>query len=528
MRFAFNQNARTINPSTPTSHAAQWRMHRIVPDRPQPLFDTAATRRIEQRALAALPSHTLMQRAGLAVARLSIALAPHARTVWLACGPGNNGGGGLEAAMHLQQWGKQAVVTWLGTEATAPVDALASLQRARAAGVRFADDRPDGMDAHDLCVDALLGIGAVRPPQGRMAMLLGRLAEAPGPTLAVDVPSGLHADTGQFTTTSAANNDQLVGGNAQFYSKNTLTLLTLKPGLFTGQGRDAAGEIWLDDLGVSPGEEPPVAWLSGRPTALPRLHASHKGQHGDVAVIGGEGLADRGMGMTGAAVLAATAALHGGAGRVLLCLLGEGGTPSPMPIPPELMLRRLAAMDLRRITVVCGCGGGNAVRSALPAVLSQAPRLVLDADALNAIAADTQLQTQLRQRAARRWATVLTPHPLEAARLLGCRTADAQADRLAAARALAEQTQCIVVLKGSGTVITAPDAVPTINPNGNGRLATAGTGDVLAGLIGARLARGISALEASTTAVWLHGAAADTWPEGIALTAGALARQLTP
>jgi hydroxyethylthiazole kinase-like uncharacterized protein yjeF len=161
-------------------------------------------------------------------------------------------------------------------------------------------------------------------------------------------------------------------------------------------------------------------------------------------------------------------------------------------------------------------------------VLSQAPRLVLDADALNAIAADTQLQTQLRQRAARRWATVLTPHPLEAARLLGFSTAQVQADRLAAARALALQTRCTVVLKGSGTVVAAPDAVPVINPTGDGRLATAGTGDVLAGLIGARLAGGLSALEAATTAVWLHGAAADAWPQGMALTAGALARRLTP
>lgn len=504
-------------------------MHRITPDRPHALFDIATTRRIEQRALAALPPHTLMQRAGLAVARLSMALAPHARTVWLACGPGNNGGDGLEAAMHLQQWGKQPVVTWLGTEATAPApaDALASLQRARAVGVRFADDRPDDMGAHDLCVDALLGIGAARAPQGRMAMLLSRLAEAPGPVLAVDVPSGLHADTGQLTTNSVANNDHLTVANAQFHSKNTLTLLTLKPGLFTGQGRDAAGEIWLDDLGVAPDAEPPTAVLGGRPVALPRLHATHKGLHGDVAVIGGEGLAARGMGMTGAAVLAATAALHGGAGRVLLCLLDDGGA-AVTPIPPELMLRRLDVLDLRQLTVVCGCGGGDAVWATLPAVLSQAPRLVLDADALNAIAADTQLQTQLRQRAARDWATVLTPHPLEAARLLGCSTAQVQADRLAAALALTRQTMCTVVLKGSGTVIAAPGTVPAINPTGNGRLATAGTGDVLAGLIGARLAGGWPAFEAATAAAWSHGAAADGWPMGVALIAGALARRLVP
>src|SRR6478672_1546311 len=128
-------------------------MQRVTPDRPWPLHDVAAIRRIEQRATAALPAHALMQRAGLAVARLALALAPHARTVWVACGPGNNGGDGFEAAMHLRQWGKDVVVTWLGDEQRAPTDAKLSLQRARGAGVTFADEPP----AHcDLAIDALL------------------------------------------------------------------------------------------------------------------------------------------------------------------------------------------------------------------------------------------------------------------------------------------------------------------------------------------------------------------------------------
>src|SRR6185503_8027778 len=134
-------------------------MQRVTPDRSWPLHDVAATRRLEQAAAAALPPHTLMQRAGLAAARLSLALAPHARTVWVACGPGNNGGDGFEAALHLQQWGKKPVVTWLGEEGRAPEDARVSLQRARAAGVRFAPEPPESFD---FAIDALLGIGASR------------------------------------------------------------------------------------------------------------------------------------------------------------------------------------------------------------------------------------------------------------------------------------------------------------------------------------------------------------------------------
>ncbi len=144
---------------------------------------------------------------------------------------------------------------------------------------------------------------------------------------------------------------------------------------------------------------------------------------------------------------------------------------------------------------MCGCGGGDAVRAVLPKVLSAAPRLVLDADALNAIAADTQLQTQLAARHHRGYATVLTPHPLEAARLAGTSTQEVQADRLAAARQLAQRFQCVVVLKGSGTVIAAPGQASAINSSGNALLATAGTGDVLAGMLGARMAEAWSLLK---------------------------------
>ncbi|WP_415139632.1 NAD(P)H-hydrate dehydratase [Ottowia sp.] len=498
-----------------------------------PLYDVAATRRWEARAAAELPPHTLMQRAGLATARLALALAPHARTVWIACGPGNNGGDGLEAAMHLRRWGLDPVVTWLGSPERAPADARASWQRAHDAGVCFADE-PPVLQAQDLCIDALLGIGAARAPDGRMAEWLRLLHAGPAPVLAVDLPTGLDADTGAFhedTTNkiAAGARPTCPGGQKGFESRtaprHTLSLLTRKPGLFTAQGRDACGQVWFDDLGVAP-DEPPTAWLSGAPTPAPRPHASHKGSFGDVAVIGGEAL-ESGSAMNGAALLAASAALHGGAGRVYVALLGMPELRCDVA-QPELMFRRAEALPLDALTVVCGCGGGASVKAQLPRVLQEAPRLVLDADALNALAGDDALAARLRERAARGQATVLTPHPLEAARLLGIGAADVQQGRLAAARALADRFQAVAVLKGSGTVIAAPGQTPHINPTGNARLSTAGTGDVLAGLIGARLAAGLVAFEAACAGVYQHGAAADTWNEGRAFTAGALARALSP
>ena len=160
--------------------------------------------------------------------------------------------------------------------------------------------------------------------------------------------------------------------------------------------------------------------------------------------------------------------------------------------------------------------------------IATATRLVLDADALNAIAGDTHLQAQLRTRATRNWHTVLTPHPREAARLLKLTSSEVQHDRLAAAQRLAQGFRCTVVLKGSGTVVAAPELVPCINPTGNARLATAGTGDVLAGAIGAGLAAGVPEFQAACEAVYLHGLAADRWPAGQTLTASMLAGSLRP
>jgi hydroxyethylthiazole kinase-like uncharacterized protein yjeF len=481
-------------------------MQRITPATVADLFDIAATRRIEQAAATALPAHTLMQRAGLAVARLAMAVAPHARTIWVACGPGNNGGDGFEAAAQLQHRGFLPIITFLGDENRLPPDARASLQRARDAHVIFGSKPPA---EYELAIDALLGIGSTRPPEGVMADWLRQMHSTAQPVLSVDVPSGLNADTGVLS--------DIAGSQASI--RHCLTFLTLKPGLFTAQGRDAAGTVWFDDLGCDGTAEQPAARLAGTPKTQPRTHASHKGSYGDVAVIGGA------PGMAGAALLAGSAALHAGAGRVFVGLL-DPSAAAVDTAQPELMLRDASTLDLSAMTVVCGCGGGAAVRTALPRVLATAAALVLDADALNAIAADSALQTQLTSRARRGRPTVITPHPLEAARLLGCTAIDIQADRLAAARQLASRFGVVAVLKGSGTVVADESgAPPVLNLTGNARLASAGTGDVLAGMIGAALAAQQPAFEAAHEAVWRHGHIADTWPaDAPPLTAGTLAR----
>lgn len=520
-------------------------MRRITTLNGEPLFDVSTTRTIEQAALAAQPPHALMARAGLAVARLARALAPHARSVWVACGPGNNGGDGLVAATHLHHMrraskGQPGVVVTLCADPTRlPPDAAWAYQQALSAGIHITTDPPA---AFDIAIDALLGIGHLRSPTGRLAEHLERLQHSTAPVLCVDLPSGLEADTGRHCMGPRL---QTLPGQ-----RHTLSLLTLKPGLFTADGRDQAGTVWLDDLGIAPNTEtPPRAWLhaaSANARAM-QSHATHKGSQGDVLVLGGQDIADHGIGMTGAAMLAARAALHAGAGRVYLGLPGanpeQPGTGWD-PVCPELMVRLWSAIRntdmLAQASVVCGCGGGQAIAAILPQTVQQARSLVLDADALNTIATNGELQAAVRARREQDFITVLTPHPLEAARLLGTATTAVMDNRLAAAQAISERFDAICVLKGSGTVISAPGMTPRINSSGNASLATAGTGDVLAGMLGAALARQQPASQHDTLttvadAVHHHGWVADQWLDatqahgtGARLTADALARTRLP
>lgn len=518
-------------------------MQQITARHSQPLFNVAATRRIEQLAASALPPHMLMQRAGLAVARLTMALAPHSQRIWIACGPGNNGGDGFEAALHLHRWGKAVVLTWTGpgvSKTTLPPDAQAAREQALAAGVPMAEQPPENFD---FCIDALLGIGAAldaeRPGSAKITQWLHLMHASHMPRLAVDIPSGLDADTGQSGLATPSGTIKTIATNScTHWAKGifTLNLLTLKPGLFTAQGRDCAGQVWFDDLGVDAAAyAQPDAWLLGAdrvalPSRFSAMHSTHKGSFGDVAILGGESRPDSHM--AGATLLAARAALHAGAGRVFVALLVEPGQNALKMdmvvdvVQPELMFRSPDLIDLTQQVLVCGCGGGEAVKTLIPKVLSTATRLVLDADALNAIAMDSGLQSLLAARLQRGYGTVLTPHPLEAARLLGMTTADIQADRLAAAGQLAEKYCCVVVLKGSGSVIAAPGQTSCINSSGNALLATAGTGDVLAGMVGAALAKGLDTFEAACHAVFAHGSMADSWEQthaGESLTASRLA-----
>ena len=483
--------------------------HRILPaTRSWPLFDVVGTRAIEARARQALPPGTLMRRAGLSVARLALALWPHARSVWVAAGPGGNGGDALHAAAHLATAGRRVGVGLVAHDRALQPDAAEGLQRALQAGVQVGTDGPP--DGCELVIDGLLGLGGSRPPTGAIAARISQLRAARVPCLAIDLPSGLSADTG------AVLGDSVVQADA------CLSLLTLKPGLFTASGRACAGEIWFDDLQVDPlAADEPCALLAGADdwqAAWPaRRHDAHKGSFGDVVVIGG------GAGMAGAVRLAAHAALAAGAGRTIVSPLDPQASLADEGRPECLWTREAWHWEARRLaacTVVCGCGGGDAVAAALPPLLAHAAALVLDADGLNAVAREPALQTLLSDRASRGLATVLTPHPLEAARLLGADTAQVQADRLAAARDLAGRFHAVVVLKGSGTIVAAPASTCTVNGTGSAALASGGTGDVLAGWIGGLWSARRSSLHGplpvwdlarrcAIAAVWRHGQAAD-------------------
>ena len=464
---------------------------------------TASSREIEAHAQARLPAHALMARAGAALAKLAIAVAPHARRIWIACGPGNNGGDGLVAARLLHAHGHQVQVSLIPARSDAqPTDAAWALTQARAEGVPIGTELPGFRP--DLVIDALLGLGSTRAPDGTMAQWIAAMNSMDVPVLAVDLPTGLASDSGRLL------------GAAAVRASHTLALLTLKPGLFTAQGRAQSGTLWFDDLGVLPdcGAD---AWLLGSDSLdagrSQPSHAAHKGSQGDVLVIGGA------AGMQGATRLAARAALAAGAGRVYACLLDEhAGADTQRAEIMHWPLARLADVGAwQDQCVVAGCGGGTAIAAQLPALLRHAARLVLDADALNAIAADAALRGLLQARRSQGLATVLTPHPLEAARLLDQASgAEVQADRLAAAAALAGRYGCTVILKGSGSVIASPELPPAINSSGSAALATAGTGDVLAGWLGGLWAQqpARSAHELACAAAYWHGLAGETQQAG--------------
>ncbi|HDR9807256.1 TPA: NAD(P)H-hydrate dehydratase [Burkholderia cenocepacia] len=485
---------------------------------PIALLRVADLRAAEADATAALPPHTLMGRAGAAAAHwLSERVAGDDRPVWFAVGPGNNGGDALVAAAQLQQLGV-ATHAWMPVPVK-PDDAQWALGLARSAGVPLSATPPASLDGYAWVVDGLFGIGLGRALDGAFAEQAARIAahaRGAGRVLALDVPSGLDSDTGR-----------IVGAGVAVAATHTLTFIGAKPGLYTGDGRDLAGEIHVASLDVTPPAGPAIVLNAPArfAAALPvRAFASHKGTYGSLAVLGGD------TGMCGAPILAARAALFAGAGKVHVGFLGAGAPPYDPPFP-ELMLHPADTLDLGAMTAIaagCGLGTREAAATLVRDVLAHDVATLLDADALNLVATHADLAAAVATRGARGNPCVLTPHPLEAARLLGGDTASVQRDRVAAAQALAARYAAIVVLKGSGTVIAAPDGRVTINPTGNAALATGGTGDVLGGLIGALLAQRVAPYEAALAGVYLHGLAADTLTANGTGPAGLTAGELAP
>lgn len=441
-----------------------------------------SSRRIEARMLQRWGGYSLMAWAGRRVARWVLGMAPHAQRIWVAAGPGGNGADGLFAAAHLAQCGKRVDFSLHGTTldralASTGTAYRQALEQALAAGCTLRDEA--AYAAPDLVIDALLGLGANRALSPSLAQAVQAIQQLGRTCLSIDLPTGLDGETGQAL------------GPDFIRAEATLSLLTLKPGLLMGQGRDAAGQVWFDPLDqiLSSDAERPLAKTICRPVGPgerpTRPHSSHKGTFGDVVIVAGA------QGMSGALRLAAHAALAAGAGRVIAVPLDPSSALRD-ELRPECMWMRPKALlqdyPLERATVVCGCGGGSEVQALLPIVMDRAKRLVLDADALNALAAQPSLALALQSRAGRERSTILTPHPLEAARLLQRSVGAVQASRLDAAQTLAAQYQATVVLKGSGTVVATPGELPQVNVTGNGALAAGGTGDVLAGWLGGRWA----------------------------------------
>jgi hydroxyethylthiazole kinase-like uncharacterized protein yjeF len=477
-----------------------------------PILRAQELREIEQAALSGKTPLPLMQRAGLAAAEFARRLAGDSgKPVLVVAGPGNNGGDALVAALQLRQWWfKVAVVCPLGHSGYRG-EAAAALQAWRAAGGEILERLPAGED-WALVVDGLFGIGLRRDADAAAAALIERVNALPAPVLALDVPSGLDAETG------------CVRSNA-VVADHTLTFIALKPGLLTADGPDHCGSLHLADLGLAAetGAAPHGVLIGAdvlRHVLPPRPLNSHKGNYGSAGIVGGA------PGMAGAVLLAGRAALKCGAGKIHAGLLDTGLAADPLQ--PELMLRAadgvLRMADLDALAIGPGLGDTADAAEYLDWALEAACPLLLDADALNLVATFPRLKGKLRQRSS---ATILTPHPAEAGRLLGITTAEVQADRVTAVLRLARELDCAVLLKGCGSLCAWPDGHWTINRSGNPGMASAGMGDVLSGLVVALLAQGVPERHALTAAVYLHGAAADrlvargTGPVG--LTAGEVA-----
>ena len=473
---------------------------------PRKLYTVDSVRAIDRFAIERLgiPGIELMERAGAGTLAALRERWPEARTLSAVCGSGNNGGDGYIVARLAHQLGWDVRVYPAAPPASLAGDARIAHERYRQAGGATLDFIPEDFEATEILVDALLGAGLDRTVTGHYAAIIEAINRYHGRGLshqdnqravvALDIPSGLHADTGMPL-------GQAVKADL------TVTMVALKRGLFTGEAPEHCGVIVLDELGIDPAARQavePAAWLDtgNGPAALARrARAGHKGRYGHVLVIGGD------TGMSGAAHLAATAAARAGAGLVSVATRPAHAALLNLT-RPELMCHGVdSAADLAgllgRATVLAigpGLGQGDWGRQLLAAALETRLPMVVDADALNLLAAAP------RQR--EDW--VLTPHPGEAARLLGCtHSAEIQHNRFAAARALQARYHGVIVLKGAGSLIQADAGPPVVCAAGNPGMASGGMGDVLTGVIAGLLAQQLSPHAAATAGVVLHATAGD-------------------
>jgi hydroxyethylthiazole kinase-like uncharacterized protein yjeF len=464
---------------------------------PTSLYTTAQARALDSYAIDTLgvPGYTLMKRAGEAALRYLRTRWPTAHSIVIVCGGGNNGGDGYVLARFAQAAGLTVTVL-----AASPVEALRgdaqqACQDFRASGARLQPFAAPLLGEGEVIVDALLGTGlsaAVRP---QAAAIIRAINQAERPIFALDVPSGLDSDRG-------------VALGDTVRATGTVCFITLKTGLFVGDGPDFAGNVFFDDLEIAPPATPQFRPRLERITETeaaralpPRARAANKGDFGHVLIVGG------GVGMPGAVRLAGEACLRVGAGLVTVAVAPENVAAIASGCP-ELICRPLMhdgdlAAALASADVVAigpGLGRTDWARAAYARVLECGKPLVVDADALNILSAAPQ----------RRADWILTPHPGEAGRLLGTSAKAVQEDRLAALDALLARYDGTVVLKGAGTLVATTDTVPGLCERGNPGMATPGAGDVLTGTIAGILAQCRDAAQAARVGVWVHAMAGDS------------------
>ncbi|MCZ6525888.1 MAG: NAD(P)H-hydrate dehydratase [Gammaproteobacteria bacterium] len=446
---------------------------------------------IEQHGIAGI---SLMERAGLAAWDVLQTSWPAANNIVVLCGGGNNAGDGYILARLAAEHHCSVRVLTTHQPAALKGDARTAADKLLAQGVSCEAFAADLLAGADVIVDALLGTGIDRQVSGEFQQAIEAINASGKDVLAIDIPSGLNADSG-CPMGSAIRADV------------TITFIGLKQGLFSGEAAAYSGKILFSDLDVPPDVYHAVASSAQRmelaqlSRLLPkRSRSSHKGHYGHVLLIGGD------AGFVGAVMMASEAAARVGAGLVSCATQPAHAGTLPLAIPEVMSHGIQSATDLRplleRATVIAigpGLGQSAWSMSLLSRVLDTDLPVVADADALNLIAQDPSYSDQ--------W--VLTPHPGEAARLLGNKTVDVQADRFAAATACQEKYGGVIVLKGSGTIVAARDASLGVCDAGNPGMATGGMGDILTGVIAGLLAQGLDIDDAARLGVCLHAAAAD-------------------